>query len=272
MQKTKLQFKVQNYLLITVAIFTLLLSAAPVFAADIFFNAKNQSFTQGEEFLVQVFLNTEGESVNAIEGRVMFPVDLLETREIRDGNSSINFWIEKPHILQTDTIAFSGITPGGFSGPKEHLFSIVFYAKKSGSGAIEIHDTRALRNDGEGTTVSIKISPLQLSISQKTSAVQPIVEPMGDTDSPETFTPEIVQNPGMFDGQWFLVFATQDKGSGIDRYEVCEGSKTTCVIAESPYVLQNQNLDQKIFVKAIDRNGNERISSSYYPVDGIGLR
>ena len=80
-----------------------------------------------------------------------------------------------------------------------------------------------------------------------------------DKDQPEEFKPEIAQSPEMFEGKYFLVFATQDKGSGIDHYEVCEGSKKKCVIAESPYLLQNQELNQEIFVKAVDKSGNERV-------------
>jgi hypothetical protein len=30
------------------------------------------------------------------------------------------------------------------------------------------------------------------------------------------------------------------------------------MVAESPYLLKNQNLDRQIFVKAVDKSGNER--------------
>ena len=48
----------------------------PVFGATIFLDTENQSFTQGAEFLIDVFIDTEEESVNAIEGKMIFPVDL----------------------------------------------------------------------------------------------------------------------------------------------------------------------------------------------------
>lgn len=248
--------------------FVLFFAAAPVFAANIFFDTKNQPFAQGEEFLVQVFLNTEGEYVNAIEGRVVFPVDLLEAREIRDGNSSVNFWIEKPHSSQSGVIVFSGITPGGLSGPKELLFSVVFRAKKEGSGIIQTDGLRVLRNDGEGTPANIKISPLQFSISQKSSPISPAIESIKDTEFPEDFKPIIASDPSIFDGKYFLVFATQDKISGIANYKVREGKWGWFNVAESPYLLIHQSLDRKIFVKAIDKNGNERIAvvEPRYPI------
>ena len=62
-----------------------------------------------------------------------------------------------------------------------------------------------------------------------------------------------------------LIFTTQDKGSGIEYYAVQERSRE--VIDEkawqrtvSPYVLADQNLKKYIYVKAVDKKGNERIA------------
>ena len=55
------------------------------------------------------------------------------------------------------------------------------------------------------------------------------------------------------------MFATQDKISGVDIYKVREGSWGFYKQAESPYLLKYQKLDKKIYVKAIDKGGNERI-------------
>ena len=64
----------------------------------------------------------------------------------------------------------------------------------------------------------------------------------------------------IFDGKYFLVFATQDKGSGIDHYEVSEDNGASFIPAVSPYLLKNQSLDTKIIVKAFDKKGNEKIA------------
>ena len=259
MQNSKLQFKIQNYFIGVLIAFLLLTFTRPVFAAELFFEAKNREFTQGEEFLVSIFLNSLEESINAAEGRVLFPENLLEVKEIRDGNSIITFWIERPKIEQLGIIGFSGIIPGGYQETKGFLLSVVFRAKASGNGAIEIRDAKVLLNDGEGTSTDVKISNFQFSIFKEAPISQTPILEIKDTDPPEYFKPEIAQSPEIFDGKYFLVFATQDKGSGIDHYELCEGSKKKCVIAESPYLLQNQKLDQQIFVKAVDKSGNERV-------------
>jgi len=61
------------------------------------------------------------------------------------------------------------------------------------------------------------------------------------------------------------VFVAQDKGSGIHHYELQENRKQKIENrkweeAESPYVLKDQKLRSFIYVKAIDRVGNERIA------------
>ena len=231
-----------------------------LFAAEVSFDTKSQDIKVNQLFEVGVFINTDDESINAIEGKIIFPQDLLEIKKINDGNSIINFWIEKPKSATGGQIAFSGIVPGGYNDSRGLIFSITFLAKKEGGGAIEFSGVKALRNDGQGTEAPLTISNFKFLISN-----QPAGEPIPqittpkteDRNPPEEFTPQIAADPAIFDGKWFLVFATQDKGSGIDHYEVCDG-KRKCVAAESPYLLQNQDLDEGIVVKAVDKSGNER--------------
>ena len=235
------------------------------FASNVFFDAKNQAFRQGEEFLVNVFLDTEGESVNTAEGTLIFPADLLEMKEIRNGNSSINFWINPVGSCASNgaekpgSICFLGITPGGFSGTKVFLFSVVFQAKKDGQGTISAEALRILQNDGQGTEVRTKTSPFSFSISTEAKAPVSSVERIIDNERPEDFKPIIGNDPNIFNGKYFLVFITQDKISGIANYQVREGAWGWFSIAESPYLLKYQSLDRKIFVKAIDKAGNERV-------------
>ncbi len=150
---------------------------------------------------------------------------------------------------------YSGVKPG-------RILSLVFLAKNIGQGAIEINNAKVLLNDGKGTQASLSISNFQFSISKEISGFE--FQVLRDTDPPEDFKPEIAQDPNIFEGKWFLVFVTQDKGSGIDHYEIQETRNKrqgkNWVEAESPYVLKNQNLRSYIYVKAVDKAGNERVT------------
>ncbi len=247
-------FKTATYFLL------FFLFVTPVFSADVSFVSNQASFDKNQEFLVSVFLNTEGEPLNAFEGELVFPLELLEEKEIRDGNSLVNFWVERPSLKQPGSIVFSGITPGGFVGTKGFLFSVVFRSKKSGEGSVQSNSLRLLRNNGTGTEAMTKAGVFSFFISEKTAPEGTGIEPIKDGESPEYFTPIISTDPNTFDGKFFLSFATQDKGSGIDYYEVREEGSPSFLTAKSPYLLKNQRLDAKIFVRAVDKAGNARIA------------
>lgn len=239
--------------------------AMPAFAARMFFDAGTKELAIGQEFQVDVLLDTEGEDINAVEGTIIFPADHLLFVEVRDGSSVINLWIEPPALKTREKIVFSGIVPGGYNGDKGLIFSLVFKANKDGSGLIEIRDSRALLNDGNGSQAALRALPFEVTVTGRQGAGDKEQETIAeDREPPESFRPEIAQSPDAFEGKYFLIFAAQDKNSGIDRYEVREGSGSF-IPARSPYLLKNRKLDKKIFVKAVDKAGNERVEVLYPP-------
>ena len=247
-----------------------LFSVSTAHAAELRFVPQAKEINVGQQFQVDLVLDTENKAINAIESRIIFPADLLELKEIRDGNSIINFWIERPVRVTSCSIScdlvFSGITPGGFSGESGLIFSLVFESLKEGQGQIEISDIKALLNDGQGTEASLSISNFQFLISKQIPIPQIPKLEIKDSDIPETFKPVVAKDAMILDGKYFLVFATQDKGSGINRYEVKESRQRFLTffsrwnVAESPYVLRDQELRSYIFVKAVDNAGNERMT------------
>ena len=237
-------------------------------AVEIFFGSTEKEVGVGQLVEVGVFVDTKGEQVNAFSGEIMVPTDVAEVAQFRDGNSIINLWVEKPHVDQTTPgkIVFSGITPGGYSGDRGMLFSFIIQANKLGDITITSQNEEVLRSDGEGSAAMITRAPLTLVGTHASSSS---FFPVHDVVPPEVFTPSIVQNNNAFDGKYFIVFATQDKGSGIAEYKISEEPQhfwSTLiphphhfVSVQSPYVLQDQNLRSVIYVKAIDNSGNERI-------------
>ncbi len=231
-------------------------------AAEIFFGTHEKEVGVGQTFEVGVFLQTAKESVNAVSSTITFPKDMLTVSDIRDGNSIINMWIEKPKIAAdaaTGAITFSGIVPGGYTGDQGYLFSIIFTAQKAGTIKVSASNESILLNDGEGTSASITKAPLNFTITQEVTT--PNFTPPEDIIPPESFTPKVTHDPSLFDDQYFLAFVTDDKQSGIDHYEVKEGFWHKFTAAESPYILKNQSLTSKIKVRAIDRSGNIRTES-----------
>ena len=125
--------KIQKYLIIAI----LLSIVTPAFAVEIFFDAKTHEIAVGQQFQVDIALNASGEDINAIEGKIVFPNDILELKKITNANSIINFWIEKPKVESSGQITFCGITPGGYQGGRGLLLSLIFLSKKEGRGIVD---------------------------------------------------------------------------------------------------------------------------------------
>ena len=245
-------------------LFTGLIMPQFVFAVEIAVDARNKELQPSQQFEAAVFLNTSDEDINAVEGTLLYPADLLRPEEINSANSIINFWVEQPRLERDSRIVFSGIVPGGYKGKGGLLFSVIFQALQEGEGILEVRNARALKNDGIGTETRLSLSPFQFFVSG-TALRAPMVV-IKDEEKPESFIPEIARDPSIFDGKRFLVFAAQDKGTGISRYEVKETRQNFFIVfsrwrsAESPYMLADQGLRSDIFVKAVDKAGNRRIA------------
>jgi hypothetical protein len=286
-------FKInKNILLFSFLIFYFLIFNKIVFGANLSFVSKINQVVVGQEFKLDIYLDSENESLNAFSGEIIYPADLLNLKDILTGNSIINLWIDHPKVLpyfdgsiQTNKnkIAFSGITPGGFRGKSGFLFSLIFEAKNDGQTQINFSNLKFLLSDGLGTEVKIKSSDFNLNILSRDRRIvtsTQVVLPL-DTLPPENFEIQVLNNPEIFDNKYFIIFEAVDKGRGIDHYEVLEWKNKFSIldifyklinpkkydlnvrswtIAESPYVLKDQKLQSDIYVKAVDKAGNVKIS------------
>lgn len=237
-------------------LFVALFMAVPIFAAEIRLDSHKTEINLGEQFLLDVVIHSE-ESLNAVEGHLIFPHELLSVKEIRYGNSVVIFWIEKPYVKSAGNILFSGISPGGFRGANNKILSVIFEAKNEGMAPVTLNEVKALQNDGLGSQTVLSIRSTAISINPGDNNERK--EILVDMESPEDFNPTIEISPNIFDGKYFLIFATQDKISGIANYKIREGLWGKFITADSPYLLKHQSLDRKIYIKAIDMSGNERV-------------
>jgi hypothetical protein len=247
-------YRYRKCILVGTAVFSLL-AATPAYAAQFTVEVSRTAVAPGSDVLASVYLNTDKETVNAVGGTFSAPAN-LEVRSVSDGGSIVPIWIEAPVASASSSVSFSGITPGGYNGTHGLLFVVTLHAKGEGLGALSLSDLQALLNDGKGTAAQVRTAPAQLAVSNKANLST--TPEQVDVTPPEPFTIQIAQTPSAFNDQKVLVFATQDKGSGMSHYEVCEGLFGSCIAGESSYVLQNQDADALITVVAYDNAGNAR--------------
>ncbi len=270
----KTRNKILNFILVFLLFIILNISfISKVFASQFYFESSTHQMRVGNNFTINLILDTQGQKINALEGKVIFPDNVLRLKEIRDGNSIVNFWA-KPlvltDIINNNTLEFAGIIPGGFNSEtgKGLIFSFVFETTKVvSSSAIVIADARALLNDGKGTADNVSSTNFNFLVSSSAPPSAP-VPAIKDEEPPEDFPIYLADDKIVYGGKWFAVFATQDKKSGINHYELAESKngvgseyeKLNWQTAVSPHLLQDQKLQSYIYVKAVDNKNNERIS------------
>jgi hypothetical protein len=251
---------------IAVAIGVMILSdARPALAAAVRAEAAAFEIAPGAEVAVTFVLDGEGEDMNAVEGAVGLEGSGIEIADVRSGNSDVTLWVEPPAIGGDGSVRFAGIIPGGRSDPAR-LFRLILRGTGEGSAGIAVRDLRVLLNDGNGTETPSRFLPATILVRRGAPPV-PVELVDKDREVPESFVPEIIRDPSLLDGRYVLIFMTQDKGSGMDHYEVFESRRELTLEqdvawerAESPYGLKDQALKSYVFVKAVDREGNTRIA------------
>jgi len=265
-----------NFLFFFIFLYSISYILSPSFtsAAVLYLEPSSGEYHQGDIFKTDVRLDTEGETVNTCQVQINFPAEQLEITNISDGGAILNLWAKAPTFSNDEgNLSFIGGIPGGFSGEGK-LISIIFRALErdglfSVAPIILKENSKVLLNDGLGTPAKLNLKDAIFTILPEKSEIQKNEwqeEIEKDKIPPEPFKIEINQNPTIFEGKYFISFSTIDKQSGIDRYEIREvpriltRSTTKWKIGESPYLLEDQSLKSKIFVKAVDKAGNEQIS------------
>ena len=242
-------------------------------------------------FAVDVRLDNQNQCINTVEADLAYPANLLQAVGASDGNSILTLWVKSPTVYSNfDLISLVGGLPGGYCGRvsgdpslSNKLATIYFRFPTSTAGIASstiqqsvnltfVSSTRAVLNDGLGTYAALTTSgatytpsPLKGQYVSVDVMQNAIAE---DATPPEPFTIGVYRDPSLFSGEWFAVFSTVDKQTGIDHYEVAEvpaadaklpQDQWNWIRAVSPYLIKDQNLDQLIAVRAIDMAGNARV-------------
>ncbi len=238
----------------------LLLFPLSTSAAMLFFEVRGP-LTENNISRVALFVDTEGEVINAAEGRITLP-DTIEFVKTDTGSSAFSLWPTPPQ-QENGNIQFAGVIPGGLRGERIFLFHLWVRPKQTGNlGTIHTEGLRAFRNDGEGTEVLLH-AETEIFVAGEANENEALV--LLDLYSPEPFAIEIVRNPLLFDGAYAAVFSATDKGSGIAYFEMQETSHSQpdedrWRAIESPVRLEDQSRASYVFIRATDGAGNTRVA------------
>lgn len=241
-------------------------------AATIYVSPTEGKYGVSDTFIADIRLDNQNECVNAAHVEVRYPVDSLRAVDFSKGGSILSLWVEEPKIdTNAGVVTFSGGIPGGYCGriPGDPVlsnvlgkivFSVIGATQKTAQVSVAGTSVVYL-NDGLATPAKLTTQggTYELVTTPQLGA-NPWLDQVGeDKTPPDEFAVTVESTRRVFGGNYYAVFATQDKQSGIDHYEIFERGAWRTVT--SPHELKDQYLLGGIQVKAIDKAGNERIGT-----------
>jgi len=163
--------------ILVLAIFGIFFFQNQTQAAILFTAPHQQEINQGETFLVEIRLDSANEVINAVEGQISYPVNLVEAIEVSQGGSFLTIWPVKPTVDKAaGLITFTGGIPQGSLVVNGKILTVTFRAKNTiGTAEIEINTTQSgvYLNDGLGTRTDLRTLVGSYQISE--SAVSDLV-------------------------------------------------------------------------------------------------
>lgn len=225
----------------------------------------------GQAIRIRVSVSSDT-SLNVIQGTVQYPRALLNITSVSTGNSVLKYWQQQPNNDPgMGIISFTGGLPTpGFAGTNGIVFNITARALAEGKADITIgNSTLILANDGYGSVLNSNKQGATIEITKGAPIpALPVPEKITDTTPPSDLELVIGHDGNLFNGDWFAAFQGLDADSGIDHYEIAETPPNTTyptngewTKAVSPYRLQEQEKNTKVFLKAVDKSGNESVIS-----------
>jgi len=154
-------------------------------ACRLYLESPRKNYSVGEEFVLEIRIDPEEESINALEINLEFDKEVLELKGFEWQDSILPIWIKKPEEIDVENIneegliSFSGGIPGGFEKkffdtPIEAnlLGKLIFKVKEKTENrnfAIIrfLESSEVLLNDGRGGKADLSTEGMVLSISQQ---------------------------------------------------------------------------------------------------------
>jgi len=134
-------------------------------ASTLYFSPSSGNFSKGSTLNVNIYTNTEGENINAVQANFTYPSDKLQFINISTGGSVLTVIAEKQGGSGLVKIAGGSYTP--FSGTK-FIASVSFKVlSESGSAVLEFTQDSAVVKSSDNQNSLSKTSKASFTLSQE---------------------------------------------------------------------------------------------------------
>jgi len=144
----------RNAVVLAASMFATLAFAGTASAASMSVTLSADTVTIGDQIQATVKIDSEGSGINASQGTLQFPKDILEVVSLDKTGSVFNFWLQDPtYSNSSGQIAWIGGSSSGLSGRSLQVLKINFRVKGSGTANLAFTDGAVTAADGSGTNV-----------------------------------------------------------------------------------------------------------------------
>lgn len=260
MTKTSTIFKI---ILLAGLFFSFVLSAR---GAVVYSTVDSPDARVGDTVVVTLFLDTQGEVVNTIEGSFSFKSGSREAviKDFSLAGSDFSYWPHRPSFsLHDGVVSFVGGAPGGVSGSAIVLFKAIALMNNAGTISVTPGTILVYPHDGSGMAVSAGGTPFSFSVSKQIGMPRDSWETIlsQDTIPPTIISTEFGKDSGLFDGKRFVSIQAVDEQSGVDYFEIFEDGHPSAIFNSPFYVLANQSDSARVTIAAYDKAGNKTITT-----------
>ncbi len=230
----------------------------------------------GQDLVVSVFVqNPSARPINAIDTTLLIPKNYFEIKELWLGDSVVPLWLEDPEIKETESawlVPLSGVIPGGTTIDDAEIVRVVLTSQSLlGAASIRLLSPKIFLHNRTADVLELQTIYAEINVATLEDAglIQEITAI--DKIPPEPFVPIVASDPALYEGDYFLMFQTIDRQSGVSHFELIESDiyyEEDVLIqdenlwwkrVENPYQLVDQSLSSYIYIKAVDRHGNARV-------------
>ncbi|MCX6736146.1 MAG: hypothetical protein NTZ13_03625 [Candidatus Parcubacteria bacterium] len=159
-------------------IISLFVVALPAYAGTLNLITDKTQFAIGDEFSVDVKIDSEGVGINAAQASINFPVGVLQEKETDKTNSVFSFWLQEPTVDNSaGEVLFIGGSSSGLTGKTLQALRITFKVVGSGPAEISFSNGAITAADGNGTNVLSAMKGLNITSITKQEASRVIPAP-----------------------------------------------------------------------------------------------
>jgi hypothetical protein len=164
----------KNFALVLVFILVAFLGLArSAHAATLYLSSNTDVLRIGDKLEVNIKIDSEGAGVNAVQGTLQFPKDILEATKIDKSDSVFDFWLQEPTFSNdTGRVNFVGGSTVGSVGKSLQALRVFFTVKGTGRAELTVTDAALTASNGSGTNVLSTLQGLVVNSTPKTGGAQ----------------------------------------------------------------------------------------------------